>query len=100
MFKSDIKRKQKTTAYLVSSAPVFLVFVQHAFPQHAHDLGEVFVGEGVVSDLLHQRAVWPPRIVARSLTHFGLHLRIVHHHIGARKYESFNVLNMICCKFH
>jgi hypothetical protein len=67
--------------YLVGPSPVRAVVVQHAPPQHGHDLGEVFVSEGGQGQLLHLLPRRAPRLVRRRLAHLALHLRVVHHHI-------------------
>ena len=68
--------------HLVNVAPRFLL-VQHALPQHAHNLGEMLVRERVSRYLLHERAVRAPRVIVCCLPNFCLHLRVVHHDIGA-----------------
>ena len=67
--------------YLISASPVLLA-LKHPFPQHTHDLRVVLVGEGEFGQLLHQSARGAPRVIVGGLAYFGLHLAVVHDHVG------------------
>ena len=68
--------------HLVRSPPVLPVVDEHAPPEHAHHLGEVFVGVRVPGNLVHDRARRAPSLVIGRFSHLRLHLRVRHHHIG------------------
>ena len=67
--------------YLVSPSPV-PPSLEHPFPQHGHNLWVVLVGERVLGYLGHESSVRAPRLVVGGLAHLGLHVRVVHDHVG------------------
>lgn len=71
------------TVYLINTSPVLFVFMQHPFPKHSHHFREMFICECVLCDLLHCSTMWAPGIVIGGFPDFGLHLWVIHHHIGA-----------------
>lgn len=68
-------------SHLVCSPPVS-PGLKHAFPQHGHHLRVVLIGEGVLGYFGHEGSVGSPRFIVGGFTDFGLHLRVVHDHVG------------------
>lgn len=68
--------------YLVGSPPVGFIVLQHPLPQHRHHLGKVFVGEGRMGQLLHDRPRWTPRLIVGCFAYFAFDFCVVHHNIG------------------
>ena len=59
-----------------------LTYHKHSFPQHAHDFGELFVGEGERRNLVHLSSGRAPRVVVGGLADLGFGLGVVHHQFG------------------
>ena len=53
----------------------------------------MFVGECILSNLLHLFTGWAPRIVVSSLANLGLHFTVVHHHVGAANHKQTILTN-------
>lgn len=70
--------------YLVCSLPTFLVVLEHSLPQHAHYFRKMFICESVLCNFSTGCTMWTPGIIICCFSDFGLHFRVVHHHIGAK----------------